>query len=293
MARFWIGPAGWDYADWAGVVYPSRRTRSFRPLSVVSGLFSAAEVNSSFYAVPAPASTEAWIRETPTEFRFTFKLFRAFTHERSADASLAARVLDMLRPVRDAGRLGPLLMQFPWSFRFGRAGVEHLSRLAELFASVERVIEVRHESWADPRAVEALLRLGVPCNIDQPRLAACLGPSLHTSSGVAYVRLHGRNAAMWFAAGVPAYERYNYLYADAELREWAARLNELARHARDIYVFTNNHYRGQAVANALEIRWMLDGRRVALPSGLVEAYPRLARLALTPRQPTLFGPQPE
>lgn len=293
-ARFWIGPSGWSYNDWYGIVYPSVRPRGFKPLAWLAELFDAVEVNSSFYRIPTAAMTESWVTQTPPRFRFAFKLTQAFTHEPGAalEPALAAQFLDALRPVRQAGKLGPLLMQFPWSFRYTAQNVQRLRRLAELFADLDRVIEVRHASWAQPEALEAIRACGGYCNIDQPPLRACLPPTTHVFGPIAYVRLHGRNAAHWFAENQPAFERYNYLYSEQELREWVQRLNVLARQARDVYVFANNHYRGQGVSNALELRWLVEGRRCDPGEQLLRAFPRLRHLALPPREPGLFDALP-
>jgi uncharacterized protein YecE (DUF72 family) len=293
LSKFWIGPSGWSYPDWEGVVYPTRPGAGFKPLRFIAGLFNAVEVNSSFYRTPTPRITESWPALVPRDFRFAFKLTRAFTHDRHRfpPRSEAAAFCAALRPVSDAGRLGPILMQFPWSFRYTPDAVEWLDRLAEAFRPYERFVEVRHTSWARPEALEALSRVGGYCNIDQPVLRDCLPPTTHVFGRNAYARFHGRNAAHWFAENQAAFERYNYLYTPDELREWVARLNEMARQAQDVYVFSNNHYRGQGVANALEIRALLGEPPRAIPSELLAAYPRLAAIAAGPRQPTLFDPR--
>ena len=193
-----------------------------------------------------------------------------------------------LEPVRANGQLGPVLMQFPWSFRFTSAAVGRLRRLADGLGEFERTVEVRHASWAQPEALEALREIGGYCNIDQPRLHHCLGPTQHVFGPSAYVRLHGRNAQSWFADGMPGHERYNYLYGEDELREWVTRLNAIAERATNTYVFANNHYRGQGPANALELRAMLSGQPVRVPEPLLRTYPRLKRIALPPREPGLF-----
>lgn len=289
-ARIRIGPCGWSYPDWNGVVYPVRKPRGFKPLAYLARFFNALEVNASFYAIPTPRMTSAWPRQVPADFRFTFKLTRDFTHERDEipSNSLARTFIDGISPVRQAGLLGPLLIQFPWSFRYTAGAVERLERLADYFSVLDRSIEVRHASWAQPAALETLRRLGGYCNIDQPRLRNCLPPTEHVFGPTAYVRLHGRNAANWFAENQPAFERYNYLYDEPELREWASRLNTIRDRAEEVYVFTNNHYRGQAVANALELRAMLESRPVEVPANLLATYPRLARIATPPREPGLF-----
>lgn len=288
-AKFRIGPAGWSYPDWAGVVYPARRPRGFRPLSFIAGLFRAVEVNASFYAIPTPRMTGGWPEQAPADFRFAFKLTRLFTHERDGfpPRSDVEAYRDGIRPIQQAGLLGPLLAQFPWSFRLARENVEWMERLRDAFAEYERFVEVRHTSWLSEAGLEAIRRVGGFCNIDQPRLHDCIPPTTHRFGKTAYVRLHGRNAANWFAEGRPAFERYNYLYSDDELREWAARLDALARDAETVYVIANNHYRGQGVANAAQLRFLLEGRRSALPETLVRAYPQLRHTAL-PAGDTLF-----
>lgn len=288
-ARFWIGPSGWSYRDWVGVVYPSRPPRGFRPLPFIAQRFRTVEINSTFYRTPTPATAAGWAAQVPADFRFAVKLTRALTHERrpAPEEAEAAKFREALAPLKETQRLGPLLLQFPWSFRYTSANVDWLRRLRDLFAGFERVIEVRHASWSKPAAVARLRECGTICNIDQPALRDCLGPSTHASS-IAYVRLHGRNAADWFAEGIPAYQRYNYLYSEEELREWAPRLNALADEARDVYVFANNHYRGQGVVNALELRAMVEGARVTAPQELLAAYPRLRGAARTPQAPGLF-----
>ncbi|TWT45389.1 hypothetical protein RAS1_18120 [Phycisphaerae bacterium RAS1] len=288
--KFWIGPSGWSYADWSGVFYPASPPRGFKPLAFIARYFNAVEVNSTFYRIPAASVTAAWPKLTPPDFRFALKLTQSFTHQRSAfpEASEADAFHACAAPLRDAGKLGPLLIQFPWSFRYSPAAADWLARLAETFADYDRFIEVRHTSWAQPEALDAIRRSGGYCNIDQPLLNHCLGPTPHVFGERAYVRLHGRNAATWFAEGLPAFERYNYLYSEAEIREWVARLNSMADRAREVYVFTNNHYRGQGPANALDIRAMLEGRPVDVPDELLRAYPGLKSRANPARQPGLF-----
>lgn len=290
LGRLWIGPSGWSYPDWNGIVYPLPQPRGFKPLRFLSRLFDAVEVNTSFYRVPTARMTAAWPQQTPPDFRFAFKLTKMFTHDRGAeiDAAAVREFKEALRPIRDAGKLGPLLIQFPWSFRFREENAAHVRRLADAFRECDAVFEVRHASWAGDEALQVLRACGGVCNVDQPALRDCLPPAAHVFGPTGYVRLHGRNARTWFAEGLPPFERYNYLYGDDELREWVARINAMRHTARDVYVFTNNHYRGQGVANALELRFLLDGRRSPCPRQLLAAYPALGTAALPPQQPELF-----
>ncbi len=291
QGKLWIGPAGWSYDDWDGIVYPATRPRGFKPLVHIARYFNAVEVNTSFYRIPAARMTAAWPKLVPTDFRFAFKLTQSFTHERTTfpPPSEVEAFNAGVAPVRDAGQLGPLLIQFPWSFRFTPDAVEWLKRLAGSFAAYDRFVEVRHASWTTDEAVAALRAVGGLCNIDQPRLRDCLGPAQHVLGRNAYVRLHGRNASAWFAEGRPAYERYNYLYSEDELREWVTRLNAMAAQAENVYVFANNHYRGQGPVNALELKALLSGEPVDAPAELVAAYPRLARCVRPRPRAGLFG----
>lgn len=292
QARLWIGPSGWSYDDWFGVVYPKPPPRGFKPLAFIATLFNAVEVNTSFYRIPSPRLTEPWLRQTPADFRFAFKLTNVFTHKRDhfPPPAAAAEFIAATELIRDAGRLGPLLIQFPWSFRFSPVSVDWLRRLADTFADFNRSIEVRHVSWTAASALDALRAVGGYCNIDQPPLHDCIGPTSHVFGPTAYVRLHGRNAANWFAEGIPPYERYNYLYDEPALREWADRIEAMRKNAADVFVFANNHYNGQGVVNALELRAMLEKKKVPAPDQLVQAYPRLIPIAGPPadREPRLF-----
>ena len=83
-----IGAAGWQYRDWQGIVYPNPKPRGFRELGYIASLFDTVEINTSFYGPPRPATTQQWIdlvADNP-EFRFTAKLWKGFTHDRSATA---------------------------------------------------------------------------------------------------------------------------------------------------------------------------------------------------------------
>ena len=292
--KLWIGPSGWSYDDWYGVVYPLARPRGFKPLKYLARYVGATEVNSSFYRVPSPRMTASWPALVSRDFRFAFKLTQTFTHDRTQfpPATEVQAFTEGLEPIRAAGLLGPLLIQFPWSFRYTPEAIDWLRRLTDAFPSFERFIEVRHASWGQPEALAALSQFGGYCNIDQPHLRECLGPTQHVFGRTAYVRLHGRNAQSWFAENRPKYERYDYLYNEDELREWITRINAIREQAENVYVFANNHYCGQSVVNALELRAMLEAQPVEAPPELVLAYPRLRQLTHPPRAAGLFDNLP-
>ncbi|MGD2215971.1 MAG: DUF72 domain-containing protein, partial [Gemmatimonadales bacterium] len=231
MIRF--GPAGWSYRDWQGVVYPEEPPRGFDPLAFLARYFDTIEVNSTFYRPPRPDVTPRWARrvaENP-DFKFTAKLWQRFTHER--DSAWTREEVDAVRagldPLVDRGRLGGLLIQFPWSFKAGDKSLEWLDDVTSTFADYPCVVEVRHGSWNRPAFYRWLRERGVGfVNIDQPLFHRSIGPSAEASGYVGYVRLHGRNYDDWFREGAGRDARYDYLYAREELEPWVDRIRELA-----------------------------------------------------------------
>ena len=114
-----IGPAGWKYKDWEGVVYPTPAPRGFDALAYIADYFTAVEINSSYYGPPRPATAQKWLRSVShnSQFRFTAKLFHSFTHERKPGPDDERDFKSGIGPLLEAGRLGALLIQFPWSFK--------------------------------------------------------------------------------------------------------------------------------------------------------------------------------
>ncbi len=274
-----VGPAGWSYDDWAGVVYPKPKPRGFDPLAFLAGFFDALELNVSFYRPITARDAALWLARTDfnPDFRFTAKLWRRFTHERgspwtAADVRHTREGLDALH---EAGRLGAVLVQFPWSFRNDADNRDWLDGVVRTFSDWPLVLEVRHASWNAPDVYAELAERGVGfVNIDQPLFQHSLAPSARATSPVGYVRVHGRNYRNWFRKSASALERYDYLYPARELEPWAERTKELAAHPRveDVYVVTNNHVRGKGIANAMMLQTMLTGRAVHAPETLVREY---------------------
>lgn len=276
-----IGTAGWQYRDWEGIVYPGPRPRGFDELSYLAAFFGVVEINTSFYGPPKATASKAWVARVSDhpDFRFTAKLWKGFTHERNATAADEKLFKEGIEPLAAAGRLGALLLQFPWSFKNEPENRIYLSRLRERFAEYPLVLEVRHSSWVDGDTLDALADLGVGlCNIDQPQFHDSVKPSAHSTSATGYVRLHGRNYQQWFSAKADVRQRYDYLYSLNELEPWAARIRTVSRFTRDTYAITNNHNLGKAVVNAFDLEALLFGRAVNPPPQLVEAYPELRRL---------------
>jgi len=281
-----VGTAGWSYPDWEGIVYPKGTANSRESLEHLARMFEVLEINMTFYRPPSARMAESWVRRVSLrpKFVFTAKLWQGFTHRRDESHEKEEKAFRAgLRPLVDAGRLGALLAQFPHSFKNTADNRAYLDRLAERFRDYPVVVEVRHASWLREAGREEFLAglrqrgLGF-CNVDQPRVGNTIPPTDLMGEGPGYLRLHGRNRADWFRKDAGRDARYNYLYSHEEIEDWIGRIRAMQGRGagKDIFIIANNHYRGQAVANALEIGHLLDGRRVKTPATLVSAYPRLA-----------------
>lgn len=292
--RIRVGPAGWSYPDWPGLVYPSHRSAEFHEAAYLSRYFDTIEINTSFYQPLRPESCRRWLDLVSgnRDFLFTAKLWQRFTHEGGSSAGDERAFRDGLDPLFDAGRLGALLLQFPFSFHNTAENRARLEKLAHDFSAYPLAVEVRHASWNNRDFFHLLHRHGVGfCNIDQPVIGRSMKPSERVTAPVGYIRLHGRRYDTWFSddPATPPAERYNYLYSPKELEPWAERARHIAAHTRSTFVIANNHFQGKAVVNALELIHLLTGAKVDVPEPLRHHYPELNKIASEPaREPTLF-----
>jgi len=275
-----VGVAGWDYPDWNGIVYPQRSPPGFDRLGHLARFVDLIEVNSSFYRPVAPRVAESWFRRTERfpDFAFAAKAHRSCTHDPDAEPLEAARqTCQGLAPLHDAGRLVALLLQFPQSFHFDAAATERLERLLPAFEGWPLVVEVRHVSWESEKAGDWFARRAVGwCAVDQPRVGrSTAGVLPRVTSDVAYLRLHGRNTADWFRPEAGRDARYDYRYDTSQLQELACSARVMAGTADSLVVVQNNHFRGKALANALQMKSLLGGGRPLAPEELLAAYPDL------------------
>jgi uncharacterized protein YecE (DUF72 family) len=278
-ARIRFGPAGWDYPDWAGKVYPKPKPKGFDPLRYLAEYFQTVEINSTFYRPPTAQVARSWAKRVAdhASFRFTAKLWKRFTHERTEtwtkdEVAQAREGLDVLH---DSGKLGAVLLQFPWSFRNDEANREWLQDLTRTFAAYPLVVEVRHESWNQPAFYAELRERGLGfVNVDQPLFHDSIKPSARATSTIGYVRVHGRNYKDWFRKDAGRDARYDYLYSAKELEPWADRTRDLAEEpgVSEVYVVNNNHFEGKAAANAAMLEAQVTGKRVRVPETLLETY---------------------
>ena len=294
-----VGPAGWSYADWNGLVYPAPRPRGFHQAAYLAEFFDTIEINTSFYHPLQASHAAQWIGLVAANprFLFTAKLWQKFTHEGDATGEDVKTVRAGFDILHSAGKLGAVLLQFPFSFHYEPENLARLKQILDSFRDYPLVVEVRHSSWPRKNFYELLQERGVGfCNIDQPIIGRSIKPSEEATSPVGYIRLHGRRYDTWFSddPAAPASERYNYLYSEQELEPWAERAQHVAKNTRTTFVITNNHFQGKGVVNALQLMHLLSGNKVKVPETLRHHYPQLELIASEPaNEPTLFPLNPK
>jgi uncharacterized protein YecE (DUF72 family) len=275
-----IGPAGWQYPDWNGTFYPKRKPSGFDALDYITSYFRVVEINSTFYRVPRPETCASWAQRTEhaTWFNFTLKAHQQMTH-----GPILPRpdVIDSFKhaisPLADAGKLDAVLLQFPWSFKDDKTSRLRLEALVTRLSPLPLAIEVRHGDWFRPEGHHFLSSLDTTvCGIDQPVIGNSIKPYLQiVGPAGAYVRFHGRNYDEWFNADTNRDKRYDYSYSEEELRSWMTALRDGAKTGGKVTAIMNNHFRGQAPANAFELMSLLQDGPVAAPHSIRKTYPRL------------------
>ncbi len=257
-AEILIGTSGYSYDDWRGPFYPLRLKRGDM-LEFYAREFRFTEINSTYYCLPAEKSMARLAAKTAPDFVFTVKAFKSLTHGRQGSvASDAGKLRFSLEPLLAAGKLGAVLLQFPYSFKHSAENSDYLAWLAELLQGLPAAVEFRHSSWEQPPVWTFLRKLGLAwVAVDEPRLRGLVGGSAELTASFGYIRFHGRNAGNWWRHE-QAYERYNYLYRVSELEEWVPRIRSLAQGAERLFITFNNHYQGQSVANARMMQMILN-----------------------------------
>lgn len=252
-----VGTSGFSYKDWEGVFYPETVSAGER-LSYYAREFDCVEVNYSYYRIPDRNTLQAMAAKVPADFIFVIKANRQMTHEREGNVAAFTQFRQALIPWQERGMIGCVLAQFPSSFHNTPANRDYLAYLRSQMGDIPTVIEFRHRTWLRGGVFDLLreLQFGICC-VDQPQLPSLLPPFAVATSPIAYVRLHGRNAEKWWHHQ-EAWERYDYSYSQSELAPWVPKIKELDEAAEHTFVFANNHWQGQAVDTARQLRMLLN-----------------------------------
>jgi len=304
--RIRVGTCSWADKSLVEHWYPREVKAAEARLRHYAAHFGAVEVDSTYYRLPEPELAARWAERTPNGFVFHVKAFGVMTRHpvrveqlppdlrdavqtddrgrvdrpsREFRAEVFARFLSGLEPLRTAGKLGGILLQFPSYIVYRDSSLAYLEWARERLEGYDMLVEFRHRSWLDEdRRADTLAfleRLGATnVIVDAPKTEAKnLVPTVVAlTSPTAYVRFHGRNASTWNVRGKSAAERFNYLYSEDELREWSGPLGMVAGEAEQAFAFFNNNGRSpssdgniwvaQAPVNALMLREVLGDEGV-------------------------------
>jgi uncharacterized protein YecE (DUF72 family) len=291
-----VGTASWtDKTLLASGWYPADVTTPEERLRFYAEQFPLVEVDSTYYTPPNERNSELWAARTPAYFRFNVKAFSLLTQHPTqpralykdlrealppdvagkrnlypADLDVKAldevweRFLSALEPLHAAGKLGAVLFQFPQWFTIRRSSKDYLLECKERAAPYRICVEFRSATWfkdeeTTEETLDFLRSYALPyVVVDMPQGHASSVPPVlaATTSDLAVVRFHG-HSDRWTSRDI--YERFGYLYSEAELRPWAPRLRELAQQAQETHVLLNNCYRNYAQTNARQLADLLQG----------------------------------
>jgi uncharacterized protein YecE (DUF72 family) len=271
-----IGTCSWADETLTKVWYPRGVRSGEERLRYYAERFDTVEANSTYYRLPDPHAVELWAERTPPGFTMHVKAFGVMTRHpvklaalppdlrdvpaddrgrvdrpsREFRAEVFRRFREALEPLRTAGKLGGILMQFPSYVVYKPHSLEYIDWAQEQLPGDELLIEFRHASWLDEDNRAATLAFleerGLTYVIvDAPRMEGrnVLPTVVAATSPTAYVRFHGRNEKTWNRRTGSAAERFDYLYSEEELRKWAGPLRELAGQAQTVYAMFNNNGR--------------------------------------------------
>lgn len=270
-----IGPSGWSRPEWTRSVYGKTGHRGWHPLDVLCRYTSLAEIDRTFHEPLKPEIARLYAAkvEPREDFTFTALLGRRFTHDRDLDESAVAAWRAGFQPLKAAGRLGALILQFPWAFRFNEENRQHLIRLRRAFHDFPLAAEMRHDSWLLDEAVTTLVDYHISIvNLDQPEYFRAMPAGAHLTSGVAVVRMHGRSGAAAFQS-FSAEPDGAYVYSLEELLEWKPRVERLAANATRTLVVMANGAGGRSLVNALQLQEMVGQAGLEAPAALLASYP--------------------
>jgi len=269
QAKIYIGTSGWSYpkgeGTWTGYFYPKGKINE---LEYYSQFFNTVEINSSFYRPPNPGYVYNWVRRVPQGFLFTVKLWQKFTHPKmyeeatGEEAVISLQDIDLFKksidPLVKYDKLGALLAQFPPSFRNDSFGQQIINAISRAFGQYRLGVELRNRSWSDDPSIATLLKENNVAwvQIDEPKFKSSIAQELPITSDMAYFRFHGRNAETWWTGDSET--RYKYLYSSEEIGELADRVKSTAEQTKLLFALFNNHWRGYAPRNAVDLKKTLE-----------------------------------
>lgn len=242
LSHIYIGTSGWDYEDWINVFYETDRNL----FSQYARVFNTVEINSTFYSLPQKGFIEGLTRNAPKGFVFSLKLYREFTHKKLLNPKLLGEsfnlFFNLISPLNERGKLGAILIQLPPK---RREDIPWFKDFLEMLPKKYRyAIEFRDSTWLADDVYRLLRDFNIAYTIvDEPLLP----PNIILTADFTYIRWHGRSQRPW----------YYYHYNLDELKDWAQKVNRIAEEVPLLLGYFNNHFRGFAPHNALQMLALL------------------------------------
>lgn len=279
--QFSVGIGGWEHDVLDHCFYPRSGMSSAEKLAFYADYFPVVEVRATFWDDSlGAADAREWVSAVSGKrnFRFSVKLHKAFTHERTLPAGLLRTTNLLLKELARQNRLSAVLLQFPYRFTSTGANRQHLIKLSETFQEYPLYVELRHSSWNSagllPFLAEHAMR---PVSADMPKVNQYMPFLTGLVGDTAYLRLHGRNEKGWLLNGYDS--KYDYLYNGKELAEIRRRLDAMAGRCRQGMMICNNTTGGKAVATAFQIAANLrQGAELVIPPMTYRAFPLLQEI---------------
>jgi len=259
----YIGTSGYCYEDWKNYFYPEDLDKK-EYLRYYSSAFNTVELNFTYYCMPNPYTFLNLSKKVKEGFVFSVKANNAFTHKGQYSSDDLKIFLQSLKLLSGCGKLGSILFQFPWSFRAVKNNFDHLKKIGEDFEGFDTCVEFRNNCWTnDNKAVDLLSSMNVGfCNVDEPQIEGLLPATSISTSNIGYIRFHGRNVQHWWEHE-KAYQRYDYMYSQDELKEWIPRIEEINKNTKKSFIYFNNHYKAKAAKSALILSDLLKSNNIA------------------------------
>ncbi|HEX7289220.1 MAG TPA: DUF72 domain-containing protein [Candidatus Angelobacter sp.] len=225
-----IGTSGWSYASWKPAFFPDKLP-SKRFLEFYSTQLNAVELNATFRRMPTASAIAGWVNATPQDFRFAAKAHQSITHiKRLKGAEESLRFfLQCLEPMRQSGRLGPVLVQLPPNLK---ADLDLLEAFVRLLPQAYRfAFEFRHESWFVQEVYDILKNKNAAlCWAESEKITV---PKVATADFV-YYRFRE-----------PEYSKPNLRQLAQELKEESAQ--------REVYAFFKHEEQPESALNAVTV----------------------------------------
>ena len=257
-----VGCSGYSYDDWRGTFYPRNLNKS-QFLTYYSRYFDFAELNYTYYQMPSPEQMAAYGK---FELDFIIKAHQSLTH-RFQDNEFDFKTFKMaIQPLKESGRLGGILAQFPFSFHTTAKNLDYLEFVLEWGREMKLNIEFRNPGWLKPEIFDLLKsnQAGIVVT-DAPEVEGGMPKHATVIGSTGYIRFHGRNAENWWTGNNAS--RYQYNYSDDEIKSWLPDIEQMASESSTLYIAFNNHAKGYAVMNALRLRGLLHLDEIPPPPG--------------------------